>query len=118
MNDCSLFPGNLVPVQVHIDTIQTSKSRQWYQGTICLELIDDTNIKHTYNISNAIYDTASNFNLLGIPKLAEYFNNRNSLPGNDVDSDGATIKSSGCCLRLVWDHGRHLRNFMHGDSAL
>jgi hypothetical protein len=114
----SLFPGNLVPVQVHVDTIDTSKSRQQYQETICLKLVDDANIKHAYNNLNAICDLAFNFNLLRISKLAEYFNDRNSLPGEDVDSDGTTVKSSGCCSRLVWDHGQHMRNFTHGDSAL
>ncbi len=117
-NDHSLFPGNLVPLQVHVDTIETSKSRQWYQGIICLKLIDDANIKHTYDIPGPIYNPALNFDLLGIPKLAEYFNDRNSLPGNNVDSDGTTVKSSGCCLSLIWDHGWHMRNFMHGDSTL
>jgi hypothetical protein len=117
-NNRSLFPSTLVPVQVHINTIDISKSRQQYQGTFCLKLVDDANIKHVYNIPNAIYDPASNFNLLGVPKLAEYFNDRNSLPGKEVDSDGTTVKSSGCCSHLVWDHGWHMRSFTHGDSAL
>ena len=117
-NDRSLFPGPLVAVQVQVDTIESSKSRQRYQGTIRLELVDDGNVKHIYDIPDAIYDPASNFNLLGIPKLAEFFNDRNSLPGDDVDSDGTTVKSSGCRSRLVWDHGRHMRTFTHGDSAL
>ena len=117
-NDRSLFPGPLVAVQVQVDSIESSKSRQRYQGTIRLELVDDGNVKHIYDIPDAIYDSASNFNLLGIPKLAEFFNDRNSLPGDDVDSDGTTVKSSGCRSRLVWDHGRHTRTFTHGDSAL
>jgi hypothetical protein len=43
-NDWSLFPGNLIPVQVHADTIDTSKTRQQYQGMICLKLINNANI--------------------------------------------------------------------------
>jgi hypothetical protein len=117
-NDWSLFPGNLVLVQVHVDIIDTSKSRQQYWVTICLKLVNDANINHIYNIPNTIYDPASNFNLLRIPKLAEYFKNRNSLPGKDVDSDGTTIKSSSCCSCFIWDHGRHMRNFTHRDYAL
>ncbi len=85
---------------------------------ICLELVDNAYIKHTYNIPDAIYNPASNFNLLGIPKLAEYFNDSNSFQGDNVDSDGTTVKSSGCRLRLIWDHSWHMHNFMHGDSAL
>ena len=117
-NDRSLFPGQLIPVQVHVNTIESSQSRQRYQGTIRLELVDDGNVKHIYDIPDAIYDPASNFNLLGIPKLAKFFNDRNSLPGDDMDSDGTTVKSSGCRSRLVWDHGQHMRTFTHGDSAL
>jgi hypothetical protein len=100
--DWSLFQGNLVPVQVHVNTIDTSKSRQQYQGTICLELVDNANIKHVYNISDTIYDPVSNFNLLGIPKLAEYFNDGNSLPVEDVDS-GAIPK-----LFLVCESQTHI----------
>ena len=117
-NDRSLFPGKLVPVQVQVDTVASSTSRQRYQGTIRLELVDDGNVKHVYDIPGAIYDPASNFNLLGIPTLADFFNDRNSLPGDDVDCDGTTVKSSGCRSRLVWDHGQHMRTFTHGDSAL
>jgi hypothetical protein len=56
--------------------------------------------------------------LLGVSFLANFFQDKDSLPGNDVDSDSTTVKPSGCCLHLVWDHGQHVRNFMHGDSAL
>jgi hypothetical protein len=38
--------------------------------------------------------------------------------GDDVDADGTTIKSSGCCFKFVWDHGRHVQNFTHGESTL
>jgi hypothetical protein len=59
-NNWSLFPGNLVLVQLHVDTIDTSKSRQQYQETVCLELVNNINTKHIYNIPNAIYNPASN----------------------------------------------------------
>jgi hypothetical protein len=65
-----------------------------------------------------IYDPSSKFNLLGIPKLADFFNDKDYIPGDNVDSNGTTIKSSGCCSRLIWDHGQHMRNLMHGDSTL
>ncbi len=92
--------------------------RQQYEGTLRLELVDDTNVKHTYDVPGAIYDPSLKFNLLGIPKLAEFYQDKDYIPGDDVDSDGTTVKSSGCCSRLTWDHGKHTRNFMHGDSKL
>jgi hypothetical protein len=55
---------------------------------------------------------------LGFPSFAAYFNDTNCSDGDDVDADGTTIKSSGCHLKLVWDHGKHVRNFAHGVSTL
>ncbi len=96
-NDQSLFPGNLVPVQVTVNTIENSKIRQHYKGTICLEFVDDANNKYTYDIPGAIYDQASNFNLFGIPKHAKYFNDMNSLPRDgikDPTMDGVKLESA------------------------
>ena len=73
---------------------------------------------HTYDIPGAIYDPSSQFNLLGIPKLADFFRDKDYLPGDDVDSNGTTVKSSGCRSCLIWDHGKHTHNFTHGDSNL
>jgi hypothetical protein len=75
-------------------------------------------VKHTYDVPGAIYDPSSKFNLLGIPKLAKFFQDKDYIPGDDVDSDGTTVKSSGYCSRLTWDHSQHTRNFTHGDSTL
>jgi hypothetical protein len=115
-----LFPGELVlvPVQVTVNTVENSQPRQQYEGVIRLELVNDYNAKHVYNIPGAIYDPKLNFNLLGISFLADFFQDKDSLPGNNVDSDGTTVKSSGCHLHLVWDHGQHVHNFTHSDSAL
>ncbi len=71
-----------------------------------------------YEIPEAIYDTNTQFNLIGISFLAAYFNDTNCSAGDDVDADGTTIKSSGCRSKFVWDHGRHVRNFTHGESTL
>ena len=73
---------------------------------------------HTYDIPGAIYDPSLQFNLLGIPKLADFFKDKDYLPGDDVGSDGTTVKSSGCCSRLTWDHYKNTCNFTHGDSTL
>jgi hypothetical protein len=56
--------------------------------------------------------------LLGVPKLATFFNDKDYLPGDNVDSNGTTVKSSGCCSRLIWDHGKHTHHFKHRDSNL
>jgi hypothetical protein len=107
-----------VTVNVKVDTIEATKVQQRYEGTIRLELVDDSNLAHSYDVPGAIYDPSSKFNLLGIPKLADFFKDKDYLPGDDVDSDGTTVKSSGCRSRLTWDHGKHTRNFTHGDSTL
>jgi hypothetical protein len=92
--------------------------RRRYEGTLRLELVDDANVKHTYDVPGAIYDPSSKFNLLGIPKLAKFFQDKDYIPSDNVVSGGTTVKSSGCCSRLTWDHGKHTRNFTHGDSTL
>ncbi len=97
----SLFPGELVPVQVTVDTLENSQPRQQYEGIIQLELVDDSNAKQIYDIPGVIYDPKSNFNLLGVSFLADFFQDRDSLPGNNVDSDATNVKSSGCCLCLI-----------------
>jgi hypothetical protein len=117
-NKQSLFVRKLTSDQVKVNIIDASAKKCQYKVTICLELIDDKNVKHTYNIPSAIYNQHLNFDLFGIPKLAAFFNNKDYIPSNNVDCDGTTIKSSGCCLRLVWDHGKHIRHFTHGDSTL
>jgi hypothetical protein len=44
--------------------------------------------------------------LLGVPKLAAFFNDKDYLSGDNVDSKGTTVKLSGCRTRLIWDHGK------------
>jgi hypothetical protein len=55
---------------------------------------------------------------LGSPSLPGTSMTKTISPGNSVNSNGATIKSSGCCLRLTWDHGKHMSNFMYRYSTL
>ena len=117
-NEWSLFVGTLTNVNVKVDTIEATQVRQQYEGMIRLDLVDDFNVTHSYDIPGAIYDPSSKFNLLGIPKLADFFKDKDYLPGDDVDSDGTTVKSSGCRSRLTWDHGKHTCNFTHGYSTL
>ena len=92
----ALFVGTLTTVNVKVDTIEATQVRQRYEGTIRLELVDDSNVAHSYDIPGVIYDPSSKFNLLGIPRLADFFKDKDYLPGDDVDSNGTTVKSSGC----------------------
>jgi hypothetical protein len=117
-NRGSLFFGNLTLAQVQVNAVDASARKHQYKGTICLELVNDENVSHTYHIPGGIYDPTSNFNLLRVPKLATFFNDKDFLPGNNVDSNGTTVKLSGCCSCLVWDHGKHTHHFKHGDSTL
>ena len=117
-NERSLFVGPLLPENYRVETVQATVSQKRYAGTIRLELVDDSNATHVYEIPEAIYDPQTQFNLIGIPFLAAYFNDTNCSAGDDVDADGTTIKSSGCRSKFVWDHGRNVRNFTHGESTL
>jgi hypothetical protein len=117
-NEWSLFIWNLVPVQVQVNTTKASQVRHHYEGTIRLELVHDANVTHTYDLTGMIHDPSSTYNLLEIPKLADFFNDKDYIPGDNVDSNGTTVKSSGCHSHLTWDHGQHMRNFTHGDSTL
>jgi len=95
-NERSLFVGTLRPENYKVETVQTTVSQKCYAGTIRLELVDDSNDTHVYEILEAMYDPNTQFNLIGIPFLAAYFNDTNCSAGDDVDADGITIKSSGC----------------------
>jgi len=117
-NEWSLFVGTLQPENYSVETVQATVSQKRYAGMIRLELDDDSNDIHEYEIPEAIYDPNTQFNFIGIPFLAAYFNDMNCSAGDDVDADGTTIKSSGCRSKFVWDHGRHVRNFAHGESTL
>ena len=117
-NERSLFVGPLRPENYRVETVQATVSQKRYAGTIRLELVDDSNATHMYEIPDAIYDPNTQFNLIGIPFLVAYFNDANCSAGDDIDADGTTIKSSGCCLKFIWDHGRNVRNFTHGESTL
>ena len=69
--------------------------RNCYAGTIRLELRDDAHIAHVHEIPGAIYDSDTQFNLIGVPFLAAHFGDGGGAPDDDVDSDGTRITSSG-----------------------
>ena len=49
-NERSLFVGTLMTVNVKVDTIEATQVRQRYEGTIRLDLVDDFNVSHSYDI--------------------------------------------------------------------
>ncbi len=53
-NKRTFFIGNLVPVQVQVNTNEATQVRGRYEGTICQELVNDDNVKQTYDIPGAI----------------------------------------------------------------
>jgi hypothetical protein len=68
-----LFVGNMKPKTIHIETVSRDSKGTQYRGTIRLELPDNANSKHTYDLPNAMYDPYTNFNILGIPFLGNFF---------------------------------------------
>ena len=101
-----------------VETVSASVAQRCYAGTICFKLVDNYTETHVYEIPEAIYDPSTKFNLISIPFLVAYFNDNNYSFGDDVDANGTTDKSSECRLKLVWDHGKHTRNFTHRELIL
>ena len=95
------------------DTVQ-----QRYLGTMQLILTDDSNIYHSYEIPNCIYDPNSPVNIVGIPVLEKYFNDVAEGPDAVAEDDESTIFSSGRHSHLKWYHGKHSLHFNHPDSQL
>jgi hypothetical protein len=83
-----LFVGNMKPETIHIETVHRDGTGTRYRGNICLNLTDDANIMHTYDVPNSIYDPYTNFNILGVPFLGNFF--RDQAMGQDafVKADG------------------------------
>jgi len=112
----SLFIGRLSPEEVGVGTSDTFITKTRYRGTIRLVIRDDAGTRHTYDIPGAVYDPEANFNLLGVPFLGDYFGRNDEIPNSD--DDGTWIKSSANKSHFTWDHGKHERHFVHGDSRL
>ena len=83
-----------------------------------LILTDESDVNHSYDISNCIYDPNSLVNIVGIPVLEKYFNDTAEGPDAVAEDAGSTILSSGCRSHFKWDHGKHIRHFNHPDSQL
>ena len=92
--------------------------KQRYLGTMRLILKDDSNVDHSYDIPNCIYDPNSPVNIVGIPVLEKYFNNAAEGPDAAAEDDGSTVLSSGRRSHIKCYHGKHSRHFNYPDSHL
>ena len=92
--------------------------KQRYLSTMQLILTDHSNIDHSYDIPNCIYDPNSPVNIVGIPVLEKYFNDAEEGPDAVAKDDGSTILSSGRSYHFKWDHGKHGLHFNHPDSQI
>ena len=54
---------------------------------------------------------------MGIPFLGRFLG-RNDSPTPTSDDDGTYVQSSAKKSRLVWDHGKYERNFIHDERSL
>ena len=117
-NQSDLFVGRLSYEQVSMTTCEGYTVKQRYLGTMRLILIYDSNVDHSYDIPNCIYDPNSPVNIVGIPVLENYFNDASEGPGAVAEDDGSTILSSGCCSHFKWDHGKHSLHFNHPEIQI
>ncbi len=115
-NDRSQFVGHLRAEKSSIETTNGSASAE-FVGTISQTLNTDNGEELQYHIPGAIYDPNSPFNILGIPFLG-CFLGRNDSPTPTSDDDGTYVQSSAKKSRLVWDHGKYERNFIHDERSL
>ncbi|KAL7528961.1 hypothetical protein ACHAXR_004541, partial [Thalassiosira sp. AJA248-18] len=113
----SLFVGKLRSESTSLTTADSDGIKQRYVGTFKLQLTDDANVTHTYEVANCIYDPSTNFNIIGVPFLQKFFDDF-AAPNDVFFEEGTIIMSAGRRSRLVWDHGKHVRHFTHGNSDL
>ncbi len=113
-NNRSLF-SDLVAVNCTVKTASGEDTRQRYEGTFKLELPDNRGNIHTYMIPQCTYDPYSDYNIIGVPKLCDFFGD--AAKGRDPAAvDGTRVTSSGVRTHLVWDHGQHELNFLHSGG--
>ena len=101
-NQRDLFVGCLSSEQVSMTTCEGYTVKQIYLGTMRLILTYDSNVDHSYDIPNCIYDPNSPANIVGVQVLEKYFNNTAEGPDAVAEDDGSTILSSGCRSHFKW----------------
>ena len=68
-NQRDLFVGRLSSEKVSMTTCEGDTVKQRYIGNMQLILTDDSNVDHSYDIPNCIFDPNSPVNIVGIPVM-------------------------------------------------
>ena len=110
-----LFPGPLVPTRVTLETAEGLTTKTKLVGTMRLVLTDDANVNHTYEVPGCVFDPESPINIIGVPTLGKFFGDQSDALH---EMDGTTVCSGSTKSHFIWDHGKHERHFMHGESQL
>jgi hypothetical protein len=113
-----LFVGNIKPKTIHIETVSRDGTGTQYCRRIHLKLTNNANIKHTYDMPNAIYDPYTNLNILGTPFLGNFFGDQATGQDAFVEADGTQIASSSRRSHFIWDHGKNECHFNHPNLNL
>jgi len=68
--------GDLKPMDVYVKTANGTERRERYVGTFTLQLPDDNGVMHSYKIPDAVYDPHTEYNILGVSYLCQYFGDK------------------------------------------
>ncbi len=110
INVYKLFIGPLAPTKVTLETVERLTIKTKLVGTIRLNLMDNANIHHTFNIPDCIFDPEFPINILVIPFLEKYFGDQ---AHGLYENDDTTVCSGSTKSHFIWDH-----YFMHCPSEL
>lgn len=106
---------DLKPEEVSVTTHSGEDQRQRYVGTFLLQLPDNDGVVHTYEIPDSIYDPYTKYNIIGLGKLSDFFDDV-AKGNNPRDIDGTRVTTGGARSHLVWDHGQHELHWMHAQG--
>ena len=86
-------------------------------GPIRLVLTDNINQNYDYIVPGCVYNPDTPLNILGVLELCSFFGD--TADASDMlAEDGTNIKFGATKSNLVWYHGKHERNFLHGSSQM
>ena len=78
-------------------------------------LTDNANVNHTYEVPGCVFDPDSPINIIGVPYLGKFFGDQSDALH---EMGGTAVCSGSTKSHFIWDHGKHERHFMHGESQL
>ena len=67
-----LFIGPLTPTKVMLETSEGLTTKTKLMGTMRLNLRDNVNVHHMYDIPDCVFDPEFPINILGVPLLVKY----------------------------------------------